>query len=98
VLKTVTTPVAKEVFEAEVVRLAQQRSGFDSFDAATQQPCSMEGVVTRNADEYAVDAFAANVCKYVRKGHVKTDEHWTKNWKRAHLTGEGGEQHVDINR
>jgi hypothetical protein len=38
----------------------------------------MEGVVTRNANEYAVEAFAANVCKYVRKGHVKTDEHWTK--------------------
>ncbi len=97
VLETVQMPVAKEVFEANVLRWAQQRSGFDSFDVATQQPCSMEGVVTRNAGEYAVEAFAANVCKYVRKGHVKTDEHWTRNWKRARLNGEGGEQHVDVN-
>ena len=97
VLETVSTPVAKEVFEANVLRWAQQRSDFDSFDVATQQSCSMEGVVTRNANEYAVDAFAANVCKYVRKGHVKTDEHWTKNWKRARLIGEGGEHDMDIN-
>ena len=25
------------------------------------------------------------VCKWVRKDHVTTDEHWTKNWKKAEL-------------
>ncbi|MNY43443.1 hypothetical protein D3C86_1784030 [compost metagenome] len=50
----------------------------------------MEGIVTRNADRYTVDSFAQNVFKYVRKGHVKTNEHWTRNWKRASLTSEGG--------
>jgi len=32
-----------------------------------------------------VGEFAHNVFKYVRKGHVKTDEHWTRHWKRARL-------------
>jgi hypothetical protein len=55
----------------------------------------MEGVVSRNTDEYAATAFAQNVFKYVRKGHVKTDEHWTRNWKRASLINEGG-KYVDL--
>ena len=47
-----------------------------------------EGVVSRNVGEYLVSEFAHNVFKYVRKGHVKTDEHWTRNWKRAPLVWE----------
>jgi hypothetical protein len=56
--------------------------------AATGKPVTMEGIVTRNAAAYPADAFAQNVFKYVRKGHVKTDEHWTKKWKRAPLKNE----------
>ncbi|MNT61895.1 hypothetical protein D3C72_1995690 [compost metagenome] len=55
----------------------------------------MEGIVSRNAAGYEVNAFAQNVFKYVRKGHVKTDEHWTRNWKRAALINEGG-KNVDL--
>ncbi len=44
-----------------------------------------EGFVFRNAAGFHVDEFSNNVLKYVRKNHVKTDEHWTKNWKRAKL-------------
>lgn len=44
-----------------------------------------EGFVFRNADGFHVNDFAKNVLKYVRKNHVKTDEHWTRNWKRAKL-------------
>lgn len=44
-----------------------------------------EGFVFRNIAEFHVDSFAENVLKYVRKNHVKTDEHWTRNWKRAKL-------------
>lgn len=36
--------------------------------------------------------FARNVFKYVRKGHVKTDEHWTRNWKRARLIWKIGKE------
>ena len=45
-----------------------------------------EGVVIRKASSFLdEDKFAKNVCKYVRANHVQTDEHWTKNWKRATL-------------
>lgn len=44
-----------------------------------------EGVVIRNANEFPVDEFSKNVCKWVRPNHVQTDEHWTKNWKKATL-------------
>ena len=45
----------------------------------------IEGIVVRNADMFHNDDFSTNVMKWVRKGHVKTDEHWTRNWKRSKL-------------
>lgn len=44
-----------------------------------------EGVVMRVANEFYTEDFSKFVCKYVRANHVQTDEHWTKNWKRAKL-------------
>ena len=42
-----------------------------------------EGIVLRNADHFHNDDFSSNVVKWVRKDHVKTDIHWTRNWKKA---------------
>lgn len=47
-----------------------------------------EGVVVRRVHEFGADDFSKNVVKYVRENHVQTDEHWTKNWKRAKLITE----------
>lgn len=44
-----------------------------------------EGVVARIVDEFPIDEFSHYVCKWVRPNHVTTDEHWTKNWKKARL-------------
>jgi hypothetical protein len=44
-----------------------------------------EGIVVRNAGEFDNSDFAENVMKWVRKGHVQTDVHWTRNWKKAKL-------------
>lgn len=44
-----------------------------------------EGFVARVASEIPLDEFQQKVAKYVRKGHVQTDEHWTKNWKKQEL-------------
>lgn len=44
-----------------------------------------EGIVVRNASLFHDDDFAQNVMKWVRKGHVQTDEHWTRNWKKAKI-------------
>lgn len=98
-LKLVRQPLEKTAFEQEVLEMVKQPSVFSSVDTQLHQPCRMEGIVTRNTSEYGVADFANNVFKYVRKGHVKTDEHWTRNWKRAKLLWEmGGSDYVDTER
>lgn len=44
-----------------------------------------EGYVIRNIHQFSLDKFDRNVCKCVRKGHVQSDIHWTKNWKKARV-------------
>jgi hypothetical protein len=90
-----TVPVLKVVrpqdevsLQREVLTLVQQSSVLDSYDTLTGQRCTCEGVVSRNSGEYSVNEFERHVFKYVRKGHVKTDEHWTRNWRRAKLIWE----------
>jgi len=94
VLKKETTPKEQQQFEREILSLVQSRSTFEPYDVRDEQPSTIEGIVTRNANAYLVENFADNVFKYVRKGHVKTDEHWTRQWKRATLLNEGG-RYVD---
>ena len=72
-------------FRAEVLNFTRKQSAFASVDVKTGTACTIEGVVSRNSKGFAVDELGTNVFKYVRKGHVKTDEHWTRNWKRAKL-------------
>lgn len=84
----IVNPKEESAFRQEVLALVQQPSGLDSYDILSQQACTREGIVSRNASEYSTEDFAHHVFKYVRKGHVKTDEHWTRNWRRAKLTWE----------
>lgn len=93
-LKIVESPTNETGFKNDILKLIDQPSTFGSRDVLSQLPCIMEGIVSRNIDEYAVKDFAKNVFKYVRKGHVKTDEHWTRNWKRAKLSYEKGGDYV----
>lgn len=44
-----------------------------------------EGVVARVSGMFHNDDFSSNVIKWVRKGHVQTDQHWQRNWKKAKL-------------
>jgi len=44
-----------------------------------------EGFVVRVASEFKDEIFSNNVLKYVRANHVQTDEHWTRNWRKAQL-------------
>jgi len=76
--------------EETVQHLASQPSIFGSLDPRTGINCISEGLVCRNAEAYPVSKFQHNIFKYVRKGHVQTDEHWTKSWKRTKLTWERG--------
>ena len=77
-----------ELLKQEIIRMSQEPAIFGSCEPWTKEVCTREGVVSRNVGEYLVSEFAHNVFKYVRKGHVKTDEHWTRNWKRAPLVWE----------
>ena len=45
----------------------------------------IEGIVVRSAGMFHNDDFAENVSKWVRPNHVQTDEHWTRNWKKAKI-------------
>ncbi|WP_446470660.1 RNA ligase family protein [Xenorhabdus stockiae] len=75
----------ESAFIDNIIQTAKQESYFSSWDTKTKQPCSMEGIVSRNAGEYSVTDFSHNVFKYVRKNHVKTDIHWKRHWQRAPL-------------
>lgn len=80
--------VGADSIKVEVLSLAQQTSRLGSLDARTGAPCTMEGVVSRDASSYTIAQFPHRVFKYVRKDHVQTDEHWTRNWQRAPLARE----------
>jgi len=95
VLEKVTDFSEQKIFEKNLLALVKEESVFKSVDVQTNKPCSMEGIVSRNMLEYDINDFEKNVFKYVRKGHVKTDEHWTRNWKRAPLKFENN---VDTNK
>ncbi len=87
-IQLISTPIDRKVFEADVLSIVSQESKMGSLDAFTGKVCTMEGIVTRNTGEYAVTDFAHHVFKYVRKSHVKTDAHWTRNWRRSKLIWE----------
>lgn len=84
----IVEPKTQSTFEEKTLELVKTSSLFESMDVHTEKPCVMEGIVSRNLEGYAVADFKKNVFKYVRKDHVKTDEHWTRNWKRAPLQWE----------
>lgn len=58
-------------------------------DSLVKRPSKLgglrEGIVVRNAEAFHNGDFAKNVMKWVRQGHVTTDSHWTRNWKKARL-------------
>ncbi len=89
-IAVITSLPDRLLFEKDVQALASGRGTLEPYDAYSGRPATREGIVTRNVGGYPVEAFSRNVFKYVRKGHVKTDQHWTRNWKRARLNYEGG--------
>jgi hypothetical protein len=61
----------------------------DLTDKLVKEPSSLggprEGIVVRNASLFHNDDFSENVMKWVRKGHITTDEHWTRNWVKSKI-------------
>jgi hypothetical protein len=94
-IKIVKQPIVQTDFEKDILEIVKGHGAFEPCDIHTGNAATMEGVVSRNVEGYAVSDFANNVFKYVRKGHVKTDQHWTRNWRRAKLINEGGSYVAD---
>lgn len=67
-----------------VERLSNEPSKVGGFDVITGNKMK-EGVVARTYDEFPVDMFSKMLIKWVRKGHVSTNKHWTKSWRKATL-------------
>lgn len=84
----------QQAFEQHILQLATGRGNLEPYDVQQGKPITIEGIVSRSTGSYATAAFSDHVFKYVRKDHVKTDIHWTRQWKRAGLKHEGG-KHVD---
>ncbi len=80
--------ITKDVLKESILEIVSNESTFGSLQQGTNEKCTMEGIVTRNVNEYFVKDMSKNVFKYVRVNHVQTDQHWSRNWKRAPLIWE----------
>ncbi len=80
--------LGSQVYTQQLITATEQDSQFIAYDTHSQQPCSMEGIVTRDSQRFSLDDFKCHVFKYVRKNHVKTDIHWKRHWQRAKLAFE----------
>lgn len=82
-LDLVTVPV---LFKGKVESEAELE---DLVNNLVKEPSNLggerEGVVVRNSSFFLNKDFKSNVFKWVRKDHVKTDEHWTRRWKKAKI-------------
>ena len=70
-LKTLGIPHPPVLFDGTFDRRTLERLHDPRRDDATR-----EGYVVRLADAFPMDAFGRSVAKYVRRGHVQTDQHW----------------------
>lgn len=77
-----TVPVYKRGFFEEKSLIDSILTGMNGGSAFGE---TIEGFVCRNTKAFSESLFPQNVLKYVRKNHVQTDEHWTRNWQRAKL-------------
>ena len=74
-------PVAPVLFKgcfrslAELRRFVEHAHGEPSLLGGAR-----EGVVLRMAGGFQAAEFQHNVCKSVRRAHVQSNEHWTRNW------------------
>lgn len=78
-----TVPV---LYRGRFTKLAQITEFFmDNIRQRSIYGPDREGFVIRDAGEFPFDSFGLYTAKFVREGHVQTDEHWTRNWKPARL-------------
>jgi len=53
---------------------------YDEITKPSTYGTDREGFVIKITDKFLAENHSKCVAKFVRKGHVQTDEHWTKKW------------------
>jgi len=80
--KRIDIPTVPILFRGTVISMAEVNKWMDKhITDESQLGGELEGFVMRVTKAILGDKFNEFVAKYVRKGHVQTDDHWTKNWK-----------------
>ena len=80
-------PVVPVLFKGVFGSVAEARAFVEQAHEAPSAPGGGRGgVVLRLARRFPAAEFQDNVCKSVRAGHVRTDEHWTRNWRPCRIT------------
>lgn len=93
----------KECLKIPWDEYVQTSGSLGGFDPINRMDCC-EGLVIRRSEGFLVNEGILPVAnnefdslfKIVRQKHVKTDEHWTRNWKRAKLIWEQNKNNKTI--
>ena len=84
--KRLIVPTVPVVYRGEFENVKEITEFFrDTLRTPSALGPEKEGFVMRIADAFSAEAFPQCVCKYVRKDHVQTDEHWRRNWQPCKL-------------
>lgn len=75
-------PTVPILFQGTLDNLQQIQEILDTVHASPSRlGPTCEGAVIRTTAAFRRPDFHLNVCKSVRRDHVTTSEHWTKNWR-----------------
>jgi len=81
-------PTAPVVFQGRFDSPEQLQSQLESWarePSAVGANVTPEGFVVRRLHAWPETRFADCIAKYVRAGHIQTDDTWTRTWKKAQL-------------
>ena len=62
-----------------------QKKHMEIFKIGSTMGSKPEGAVMRIAGRISAKEFSKDMCKAVRRDHVQTDKHWSRNWKPCKL-------------
>lgn len=75
-------PVVPVLFRGTFSSIKELRAFIDNAHGESSAlGGAREGVVIRLACGFSTSDFQHSVCKSVRAGHVRCDEHWSRNWQ-----------------
>lgn len=84
--KRLDFPIVPVLFRGKISSISELQQWMDkNIKKQSLFGKQTEGFVTRISKEIPLNEFEYSVAKYVRKGHVQTDEHWSKNWSKNYF-------------